>query len=51
MIPPCFRAAFLRCYLLTVEVAKIVFKVRKSLGKFSLEFIKKYKKFQPKSDA
>lgn len=50
MILPCFRAAFLRCYLLT-EVTKTVLKIRKSFGKFSLEVVKTYLMFQPKSDA
>lgn len=51
MILPWFRAVFLQCYLLTVEMAKIVLKIRKTFGKFSLEVIKIYTKFQPKSDA
>lgn len=51
VILPCFRAAFLRCYLLTVEVTKTVLKIRKSFGKFSLEVIKTYLTFQTKSDA
>lgn len=51
MIPPFFRAAFLQCYLPTVEVAEIVLKIRKPFNKFSVEVIKIYIKFQPKSDA
>lgn len=51
MIPPFFRAAFQQRYLLTVEVAEIVFKIRKSFSKLSVEVIKIYIKFQPKSDA
>jgi len=51
LILPCFRAAFLQCYLLTPEITKTVTKIKKSSSKFSLGVIKIYTKFQPKSHA